>query len=202
MSNRVHKRISMHEITHSSTPMFSVTVSSHIRKFQGCSFPFSLEWKCTSWLQPQGLQRPSRCQWKPLACWTSACLIHYTQRQVPGSGFPCASCHQCGLARQGLWSATASHPTQTEANLISDVRQPWPSSHLIIVKTCQPVTSPRELPSSGLGLCSPQPWHSVGSRWMLNGRQWDHRPLGLTRGKQRPEQEPTRYSMVHGGTFV
>lgn len=51
----------MHEITVAPPPACSGSplVRPHPSNDQGYSCPFSLEWKCTSWLHHQGLQRPS-----------------------------------------------------------------------------------------------------------------------------------------------
>lgn len=99
---RRHSRILQHKrVTPGSWKilMYEITVSpplprsesllerTYLSKDQGYSHPFNPEWKCTSWLQLQDLQRPS---WSLLGvscpaehCWMSVCLMCYTQNAGP-----------------------------------------------------------------------------------------------------------------------
>lgn len=124
-----------------------------------------------------------------------------TYKGRPLARVPCSACHQCGLAREGTWSATAPHPIQTEANMIvlgCEATMPIFSSGY----RKDASTSHKSWGAAVTWAMTQLPPTLAFCRQMLKGRQRDHRPLCLTREEQRPEQERTHYSVVWGGTFV
>lgn len=171
MSSWVHKRVSMDEIT-LSPPLphsGSLPERSHIRKFSG-PFPSIQPWMEMYILaSTPGLQRPSHHSWKPLALWgTVRCQLAWHSTYESRSTALCSPPQLAiSLAREGIWSATASLTPNLEGSKCDSSGMWGNCDHLSSGYHkgyhiwCQLVMSPGKSLSRGLWLSSPQAWHSA-----------------------------------------